>query len=380
MNVIVRKEDLLFVYRNALGYVNQHSYPKGERAGYRNDLIRRMELWMISANDTGATECEKQKLLAEGKKIYKDYCAFAKGHPEENTEQLMQRVDLIIELLSEIEVKSISLYRINIEENQFLDVHRIFSEKQYVREFLNCSITTVLEHAIANKGLGAIRECHQYYMSDYGKKYHLKECRYCKGRKLNLFSEKQYMELGIGPCNCVIQANEKERRILKRKKEHECITAFVDESIRLNPGYQIDNSQDQYQNLIGVVMCKGKIKNEANITKGNTLAQFVRVGDRTPKTGETAMEAIGQVLIKAASMGYRERVLIYTDNQKAATDWRDNIVLGTLANMYESVSVCQIDRNSNKYADGLIRRNDIMVLPKHKMKDIVNFYINGREE
>ncbi len=35
------------------------------------------------------------------------------------------------------------------------------------------------------------------------------------------------------------------------------------------------------------------------------------------------MEAIGEVLLRAAAMGFTEHVVIYTDNSEAAKKWKD---------------------------------------------------------
>ena len=121
-------------------------------------------------------------------------------------------------------------------------------------------------------------------------------------------------------------------------------------------------------------MCKGKLKKEEQITKGNTIVKSMRIGDKTTKTSSTTIEAIGEVLLRAAAMGFKGHIIIYTDNKGAVTQRRSTAAYDALAKSFYSVNVYRIDRDHNKCADELIRKNDIMLLPKNKMNEVINTY------
>lgn len=374
MNNIITTADLLMGYKNAKTYVRQFGCPKETRSDYRNEMILKMDTLMVLLRRKHFTEVDRQQYLSKGKALYKDYCAFSKGHPEENTLQLEQRADKLASLLAKAELQSTSLLRLQIEEGHYLDARAIFSDKEYVREFLNNPIIKVIEDAIKNKKFGAIKEYGTFYSCKNGKKYHIRGCCYCKGKELRADYEQNYIREGLTPCKCVIQSKDEAISELQARRAPQYITAFVDESIRPNPGFHIDDNLEKEQALLSFIICKGKIAHEEQITKKNTIVRSLRIADKTNKTGEIALEAIGEVLLRAAAMGFSEHIVIYTDNLEAAKKWKDKALFLELSKKFYSVNVYCIDRAHNKCADKLIRSNDIMVLPMEKMKKLIKVY------
>ena len=374
MNPVITEKDLLLVYRNAKKYVKHCGCPKEKRAELRNELIHNMDTVLVRAKYSALTEIEKQKLIAKGKTVYKEYCSFSKGHPEDTTEQLDQRASEMAGILASLEAESIALSRINLEANQYLDVDAIFSCKQYVREFMNNPITDTIEHAAQNSKLKAIKEYKSYYISEHGKRYHEENCAYCRGRNIHENLENYYINAGIKPCNCVIKAKTK---MIKQQQDACCstqktvITAFVDESIHKNPAANFDIQQDIMQGVLSVIMCYGKIKSEDLITRSNTLTKFIHIAESTSSTVDITIEAIGEVMLRAATRGFSERLIIYTDNKTAVRKWKENEALAHFSKAFQRVDVNYLDRKSNTKADGLIRRNSIIQISKEKMKKLI---------
>lgn len=374
MNPVITDKDLLLAYKNAKKYVKQYGCPKEKRAEFRNELIYNMDNVLVRMKYSELTEIDKQKLIAKGKTIYKEYCSFAKGHPEDTTEQLDQRASELAGVLASMEAESIALSRINLEVNQYLDVNAIFSCKQYVRKFMNNPIINTIEHAAQNSKLKAIKEFRPYYISEHGKRYHEEDCIYCRGRIIHENLESYYINAGIKPCTCVIKAKSK---VIKQQQDDCCttqksvITAFVDESIHKNPAASLDIQQDNMQGVLSVIMCYGKIKSEDLITKSNTLTKFVHIAESTSSTVDIAIEAIGEVMLKAATRGFSERLIIYTDNKTVVRKWKENEVLAHFSKAFQRVDVYYIGRKNNTKADGLIRRNSIIQISKEKMNKLI---------
>ncbi len=239
-------------------------------------------------------------------------------------------------------------------------------------------VTFVIDNAIKNKKLGAIRTNKLYYSTRAGRRFHLESCPYCSRKMLCVDTEISYLDRGIKPCKCVTKIRKKEiEAVVNKTPNTNFMTAYVDESIRFNPGHIIDNAQERNQNLLSVILCKGKILNESQITKGNTVAKLVCIARRTANLTDTTVEAIGIALLNAAAIGFDEHLIIYTDNASACGKWKTKKELQLLAGAFKSVDVIRVDRGKNTKADALIRQNDLMLLPRQTMNKVVGLYNAG---
>ncbi len=368
-------------YKNARSWVNMKAYPKEQRINVRCELIRQMDKSLVVSKHVYFTENEKSNFIIAGKRSYKAFCAFIKAHPEEITEQLEERATEIVDLLVILELQSLRRYRLFMNANEYLDLEKILSCKQYVREFLNGPVVNVIKTAISNKKFEAVKEWKMVYITKSGIKYHNADCRYLhKGKITCVGPERLYIYSDIKPCKCITDERIRELEAAnQREQETKYMTAYVDESIRPNPSYVVDSSQGEMQNLLSIILCKGKIKNEELITKGNTVAQFVNKASSTAKTSDTAIEAIGEVMLKAAATGFYNNLIIFTDNASACSSWKKRKELEALSKAFESVRVTYVNRNRNKKADDLIRKNDVMQLPRTEMKKVVKIYAESEE-
>ncbi|WP_026522729.1 hypothetical protein [Butyrivibrio sp. VCB2001] len=369
------KEELRKAYQKGIHWVNMHSVAKADRMEVRMDITRQIDKALLVSGNVYFTDGEKNNILVKGKAAYRAYCAFMKAHPEENTDQLIDRVGELVNLLVKIELEKIVRFCWTLKEDEYLDIEKIFSVKQYVQELMKHPVTFVIDNAVKNKKLCAIGTQKLYYSTRSGRHFHLADCPYCNGKILCADTEMGHMDRGVKPCTCVIRMRKREiEAALPKYQDAHYMTAFVDESIRLNPGCLIDDTQDNNQNLLSVILCKGKIHHEAQITKGNTVAKLICIARRTPKTTDTAVEAIGTALLKAAASGFDKHLIIYTDNAAAYGTWKKRKELQLLTESFESVKVLRIDRKNNTKADELIRKNDLMLLPRQTMDKVVRLY------
>lgn len=374
---IYYEKELRKAYQKGIKWVKMKAVPRKDRMEVRMEITRQIDKALLVSGNVYFTEGEKDNILYNGKAAYKAYCAFMKAHPEENTEQLKERAEELVDLLVRIENERVMRFYRGLKEDEYLDLEKVFTLKQYVQSLMNHPVTFVIENAIKNKNLGAIGMHKLYYSTRAGKRFHLEDCPYCSGKILCADTEMGHMDRGIKPCKCVKRVRTKEiEELVHRDQYTHYMTAYVDESLRSNPGYIIDKEQDKDHNLLSVILCKGKVKKEDLITKGNTVARFVSVASRTANLMDTTLEAIGEALIKAAATGFDEHIIIYTDNRSACEEWKKRKELKLLAGAFKSVSVQSIGRKSNTKADALIRQNDLMLLPRQTMDKVVRLYNN----
>jgi len=77
------------------------------------------------------------------------------------------------------------------------------------------------------------------------------------------------------------------------------------------------------------------------------------------------------VLFQLVAMGYRDNVLIYTDNIEAKNNWHKSETSLNLSKLFTSVMVCYIPREANQKADRLGRDRAVMELPAETMTRIL---------
>ncbi len=371
------KDELKKAYQKGTKWVKMKAVAKKDRMEVRMDITRQIDKALLVSGNVYFTNGEKENILFKGKAAYKAYCAFMKAHPEENTDQLKERAEDLVNLLVKIENEILINFSRTLKEDEYLDLEKVFSVKQYVQSLMNNPVTLVIENAIKDKRLGAIASHKLFYSTRAGRRFHVEDCPYCSGKMLCADTEMGHLDRGIKPCQCVKRVRTKEiEELVHRDQYTHYMTAYVDESLRSNPGYIIDKEQDKDHNLLSVILCKGKVKKEDLITRGNTVARFVSVASRTANLVDTTLEAIGEALIKAAATGFDEHIIIYTDNRSACEEWKKRKELKLLAGAFKSVSVQSIGRKSNTKADALIRQNDLMLLPRQTMDKVVRLYNN----
>ena len=184
--------------------------------------------------------------------------------------------------------------------------------------------------------------------------------------------------IGLKPCKCigkespVAEQEKTNTSIVKHSAEQKkYVTAFVDESIRVNPWRAMDESIPEKQGLYSYIICEGIVTSEKMITEKNTLYTDVESTAEVHSTGEIAMEAIMAVLFRLVAIGYQDNVLIYTDNMNAKDCWYKSAASKHLSKLFTGVTVCYIPREANSKADKLGRERAVMDLPAETMVRIL---------
>lgn len=369
-------EVLKRVYSLGIKVASKIPFPKERYMSERADIIRTIDKALVVSKDIYFTELEKQNILRKCKQAYRHYCNFMKGNPDAGTEQLLQRKEELLSLIISLEVPCISRFRMRLEEDEYLDLESIFTKRRYISELMKEPITQLLDKAVDDTEIRALKKYQLYYMTKMGKRYHDRNCACCRGKILCVDNELNLVNKSIKPCNCVKKANERAEYIgLKKELEEKYITAFVDESRKQNPGYKIFDCGEEMQNSASVILCKGKLGSEEDITADNIIGEYVHITEATGKLEKTTLEALGIAMLKASLIGSGKKLLIYTDNQSVCSKWRTYKSLELLSRNFPGVSVMFIKRKKNKKADGLLRQNAILQLPKGKMNEVITSYM-----
>ena len=204
------EEELRKAYQKGIKWVKMHAVAKAERMAIRMEITRQIDKALLVSGNVYFTNGEKENILVRGKAAYRSYCAFMKAHPEENTEQLKKRAEELVDLLVKIEIERIVRYSLTLNEDEYLDLEKIFSVKEYVQTLMKHPVTFVIENAVKNKKLGAISTHKIYYSTRRGRRFHLGNCPYCRGKMLCADTEIGHISRGIKACKCVKWVRKKE--------------------------------------------------------------------------------------------------------------------------------------------------------------------------
>ena len=370
----IYKAQLKDAYKQTVKFGNKDKCAPSEQTSIRQALTARVDKALLFSRGVYFTEMEKQREVFDCKKIYREYIDFIRGNEEGITSQLECRIDQMLDLLTDIETQGIITAKRQMGKDIYIDLEGLFCNSNYLCDLLKHPASDLVRKAFKDPEVDAVRINRAYFTTRYGKKYHAQGCPRCKGKLLCVTNEYILKRDGTKPCGCVIDY---EKSLLEEKRKHDesrYITAFIDESIRINPGYYFDDGEDRDQNVLSVILCKGQLTKESDITKENTIDRYMSIATRTSDLSETTMEAIGYVLLKGIARDFSGRVIIYTDNSSVCKKWREKDGLRKLSTSFESVKVTYKSRSDNKEADSILRKNSIMQLPKGKMDDIISLY------
>jgi hypothetical protein len=229
-------------------------------------------------------------------------------------------------------------------------------------------MTDVILRAVKDTHITAVLEHEYFYATQKGKKYHKKDCPYCKDKLLKLIDETNE---NYKPCVCVCGRFHKKELLADVEKKH-YITAFLDESKRDDPWKIIDPSRTRKQNVMSYVMCKGYLHDESEISDENIVEEDVYLSPNKGGSLSSAInEAFARIMIKASQKPSVRNIVIYSDNQGACDSWEEKVSLQKLAKLFDSVTIEFIPREKNKYADKLGRRKEIIVADKKEILELL---------
>lgn len=153
-------------------------------------------------------------------------------------------------------------------------------------------------------------------------------------------------------------------RSIHRKKDAklgECVTIFIDETIKLNPLSLTGELIGNYSFIIA----NGDLKRESQIDSDNLIIEKVGQAQSTNHVELITTEAIGNALFTLLyEYNYTNNVRILIDNITAKKHWKKKKKEFAVFRCFKSVSISHINRKHNTKADALSRRNVVMTLTR----------------
>lgn len=397
----------LLRYQECCGSKKTPILSQGKVITLRAQFLQQVEKYVLLFGSSKTSIVEKRALCNKGKMLYQKYCFQLKVNPEVDTTRLAQKMDELLHFISSCEAEKFQQIRERQVAGDKIDLEQLLAEDKHIRMLINKPIDTVVSEAFSNKKYTVVGEDNAaVYMTASGAKYHRKDCPYCKGKTLMKATLLKVENIGLKPCKCIERESAvavQERGqcpkdvenieelmlentmtenasedvpakvcIIKRPVgQKKYVTAFVDESIRVNPWRAMDESIPEKQGFYSYIICDGMLTGETLITESNTLYTGVKEVTEVRGTGDVAIEAILAVLFQLAATGYQDNVLIYTDNMGAKDYWHKASASKHLSKLFSSVMVCYIPREANRKADKLGRERAIMDLPAETMTRIL---------
>ena len=391
----------LLRYQECCGSKKTPILSQGKIITLRAQLLQQVEKYVLLFSSSKTSIVEKRALCNKGKMLYQKYCFQLKVNPEVDTTRLVKKMDELLHFIAVCEAEKFQHIRERQAAGEKIDLEHLLAEDKHIRILICKPIDTAVDEIFSNRKYTVVGEDNAaVYMTASGAKYHRKDCPYCKGKNLMKTTLLKVENVGLKPCKCIekesvatetvaenitteiappeIIAEETKTEepaqisIVKHPVgQKKYVTAFVDESIRINPWRAMDESIPEKQGLYSYIICDGMLTGEALITESNTLYTGVKEVTRVRGTGDVAIEAVQAVLFQLAAIGYQDNVLIYTDNIEAKDYWHKSSTSKHLSKLFSSVMVCYIPREANRKADKLGRERAVMDLPAETMTRIL---------
>lgn len=360
-------------YQNCCGYKKLPTLDPSRVISVKAELLQKVEKYLLFLNSPITSEAEKNTLCNKGKTLYQQYCFQIKGNLDVNTTRLEQEMDELLRLVATREAKKVSAIRENKLDDSKIDLELLFEDERSVRTYIGKPIDIFIKEILDKRTYTVVGEdIESIYMTISGKRYHRKECPFCKGKNLIKTMLNEAENMGLTPCKCMILYKEVLDNMsssMKVMEDKPYVTVFIDESVRENLWRKLDGSMPEKQAIFSYIICKGRLSDENQISKKNTLESKVMQAMEGQDSGSVAKEAILTVLFRLFTNGYQDNVVIYTDNKGAKDYWLRSKESYSLAKLFSSVMVCFIPREQNTKADRLTRESAfINVLEKNVIK------------
>lgn len=353
----------------------------------RCDIAKGANAAIEVLSDSNSTTDSIRKALISGKSIYGQYCRIIKGTADVQTPWLKEKMERISDLMADHEAKFVHLLRVENKCIADISLGKFYKSPQNIATICNDTSWSILQNFL----FGIKKENEQnkkkasicVYVTPSGSKYHKADCPYCKGRELKELYFETAVSSGYSACNCIVPSS-KLQTVLKapsNAKNHTLyMTAFIDESVRDNPWYKYDASLEEKQLSYSYIICRGHLQSEKEISAENILYRRAALSDsKTKKVEHGAFDAISRVLmILAFNMDYHSNVIIYTDNDTAAKQWKTSPANRGLSKSFSNIQVVKISRQRNHRADAAGRERAFLDVPRATMLEVDRMISEGK--
>ncbi len=317
----------------------------------------------LASDDMMLSTIDIQKYLQSSKGMYLQYLTIRRRNPGCISNSLISSMDRLIKAMSHQEAKMISILRMQETNGEYIDIQSIFDNTKNLKRLKNTNARTIVADALNDPGKSA-DFMPIYYMTASGKKFHHKECPYCKNKKLEAATIEEIKERKLSPCKCL------ESLQTANGVDRASVTAFVDESI--HPVRWNEKGRKGKAGSFSYIICWGDLKDERQISDKNLIAQGVDFISEHEKLERITESAVGKVLMTLAyDCEYIGHVHIYTDNKSVVDHSTDMAINSKLSRGFMSVKVSHIPRYRNTKADKLGRTRMLLDMPMDTYQSMV---------
>ncbi len=352
-------DEILYHYYVKLGEKNEAKKSKSTIEKDKeiiSSIVGNVSLMLLRLENTErSTMAEIHDSIMLSKALYTQYSLIKGRSPKLIGSSLNLSMDRLLLAMSRNEAENISWLRSQEKDGDKIDIDKIFTIEQNMLRLGFEPARSIVAEEFRRAPKEFLRE-EIYYITRSGKRFHLAECPYCKGRNLIEISESETVKENITPCGCVFEYWD------APSLEINCVTAFIDESI-----HTVMWNEDGRKGKAGsysYIICRGSLNDESQITEKNLIAQGVDFMGEYTHVERLTEAAVGKVLLTLSyDYGFGGGVKIYTDNSGAVSRWDKVYKNSQLSKRFTSVKVKYIPREKNKLADKLGRSRILLDMP-----------------
>ena len=318
---------------------------------------------ILAASETEPAPENLKQLLISAKGNISQYGAVKGRNPACVSPLLTQNIEKLIKATVKCEARLLNMLRQREPGGMQLNLEKAISEKDLTKHLGLMTIDDMVMNVLID-ARNRIKEA-KYFISGTGSKYHRHNCPYCRGKKMEVATEKYITLLDMSPCKCLELPCDSDS-----DNKYMFVTAFIDESIH-EVEWAADGREGKVGNF-GYIICAGNLSDETKIKEKSILAKGIDYTKENKRVELVTESAIGKVLMTLAyDFEYTGNVVINTDNMNASKYWKGAGHNLKLAGLFESVEVRYIPRKQNKKSDNLLRTNIHMSMTVQNYREIV---------
>ena len=318
--------------------------------------------------------------ISQLKKAYLSYCDLVHVCKKDIYPEMEHEKDKLIDLLVQLDYEHIEEFRCDYPAGHRISLEKLAEDKMFRLLLTAISAKRAMKQQLSsNFIMKAGTNNNEFYYMNSGSKIHVRECRFCSGRRIYKATAADIKYMDFEYCRCMKKyVAESAYKQMDSKSifvpQKDTISVFVDESVRENPFKKYDKKLPAKYSIYSYIACKDGLTSETKMTSENIL--WTSYGEiDTDSCRVTAVAGIKSALIDIRfKHNFSGNVVMYTDNSGAKDygirDIKKSPGGDYLINCFKSVTIIYIPRRENQIADELGRQISMMFMSNETMKKI----------
>ena len=389
------QRDLEKLYTGFADLVTARLVKEEEYAKLRKNIADEALACIEILQNTGISNKKVDSTIRRSKSNYKRYCAVIKGDEEFENKALSEIMPRLAAEIASVEARIMHNYRVSHPYSADKCIGNYLSTRNEIMDYMRETPRTYFNKKFKEQRkpdkqeLEFIIDDRPVFVTRTGKCFHKLSCFQSRtpGRRITTIDDA--VKSGYKPCSCIKEEiisglvsgsilqrkdtgdNEKKGKMKVTDNTISEVTAFIDESCRINPWKAYEGNLPKEQTSISYIICQGRFDSESGITEENTMEKNACLARWGNNTTSAAVEAIYTVLeTLAVKYSFQGAVRIFTDNIGAVKTWRKNDISKGLVSLFRDVRVIYVSRKKNKIADSIGRNRIFADISRDTMKKI----------